>query len=73
MFICAKTGRMTQPNEPAHRLVTQIRERTYTRRNPKTGQDEIIGFGTEVVREILVCKEYAAEAAATGFKPRIVE
>ena len=73
MFKCQVTGRLSQPNEPAHRLVTHIRNRTYYRRNHKTGQDDIIGHGSEVVREILVCREYYDSQIAAGFKPAIVK
>jgi hypothetical protein len=72
MFKCAKTGKMTKPNEPAHRLVTHIRNTTYTRPNYKTGQDEVIGHGSEIAREVLVCKEYYAECLANGFQPQVV-
>ena len=72
MFKCQATGKITNPNEPAHRLVTHVRSRTYIRKNYKTGSDEMVGHGTEIVREILVCKEYAAECAAKDFQPQLV-
>jgi hypothetical protein len=72
MFVCQATGLMSKPNESAHKLVTHIRNRTYTRVNHKTGFDEIIGNGTEVVREILVSKEYYVNATARGFQPEVV-
>jgi hypothetical protein len=61
MFKCQKTGRYSQPGEIANKLVTHVRNRTYYRYNHKSGQDEII-----------VCKEYLAEALAAGFKPQVV-
>ena len=73
MFKCEATKTQTNPNEAAHRLVTHVRNRTYTRRNYKTGQDEIVGHGTEVAREILVCKSYYEQVMADGFKPQVVK
>lgn len=72
MFYCQATKRLSQSGEPAHKLVTHVRSKTYTRRNHKTNQDEAIGQGTEIVREILVSKEYYAEAMAKGFQPQVV-
>jgi hypothetical protein len=73
MFKCQVTGAQTQANEPAHRLVTHIRQRTYYRHNPKTGQDEVIGQGSEIVREALVCKEFYQSAMANSFQPTVVK
>jgi hypothetical protein len=73
MFYCQKTGALSQPNEPAHKLVTHIRNKTYFRYNPKSKQDEAIGHGTEIVREVLVSKEYLAEQTAKGFQPQVVQ
>jgi tRNA G37 N-methylase TrmD len=72
MFICAATGVLTKANEPAHRLVTHVRNKNYTRRNHKTNNDEVIGSGQEIVREILVCKEYYENVMAKGFTPEVV-
>ena len=72
MFYCQATKRLVPAGETAHKLVTHIRHRTYTRVNHKTKQEETIGQGTEIVREILVSKEYHAEAIANGFKPQVV-
>lgn len=73
MFKCQKTGKLSQPGESANKLVTHVRNRTYYRRNHKTASDEIVGHGTEIAREILVCREYFAEAMAAGFKPQLVK
>ena len=72
MFYCEATKVLVPANESACKLVTHIRNKTYTRRNHKTASDEIIGHGTEVVREILVSKEYYAEVMAKGFQPQVV-
>lgn len=72
MFICKATGLMSKPNEKSAKLVTHVRNRVYTRINHKTGQDEIVGHGSEVVREILVSKEYYNQVMAQGYTPKIV-
>jgi hypothetical protein len=72
MFKCQATGFLSKPNEGAHRLVTHIRNKTYYRHNRKSGQDEIAGHGTEIVREILVSKEHYAKLMAQGFQPQVV-
>ena len=72
MFYCQATKKLVPAGEAAHKLVTHVRNRTYYRRNHKTGSDEIIGHGSEIAREILVCKEYFAECQANGFQPQVV-
>jgi hypothetical protein len=66
------TGRFSKPNETAHKLVTHVRNKTYFRYNHKTGQEEITGHGTEIVREIMVTRECATDMAIKGFKPQVV-
>jgi hypothetical protein len=74
MFKCEKTGRLSQPNESSSRLVTHVRNVVYRVRNTKIGgSDEIVGHGTEIVREITVCNGYYAEAMANGFVPTVVD
>ena len=72
MYKCQATGFTSRPNEPAFRLVTHVRNRSYVRPNRKTGQDDTVGHGTEIVREILVSKEYYSEVMAKGFQPQVV-
>jgi hypothetical protein len=72
MFKCQATGRLVPAGESAHRLVTHVRSKTYTRWNHKKNDHEAIGHGSEIVREILVCKEYFAEATANSFQPEVV-
>ena len=70
MFICAATGVQIGPNEKPHRLTTHIRNKTYYRLN-KYGDEVACGQGHEIVREILVSKEYADEMKAKGFTPAV--
>jgi hypothetical protein len=72
MFTCQATGLRSRPGESAAKLVTHIRNRTYTRYNHKTTQDEIVGHGSEIVREITVSKEYYNQVMAQGFTPKVV-
>lgn len=72
MFYCQATKKLSKPGEPAAKLVTHVRNRTYFRWNPKRGEQEAIGHGTEIVREILVSKEYYAKVMAEGFQPQVV-
>ena len=72
MFRCQATHKLSLPTEKAHKLVTHIRNKTYYRHNRKTGQDEAIGHGSEIVREILVSGAHYNEVMAAGFKPQVV-
>jgi hypothetical protein len=72
MFYCQATKKLSKPNEPAHKLVTHVRNRAYTRWNHKKNDHEVIGHGVEVVREILVCREYYEKCMAEGFQPQVV-
>lgn len=72
MFKCQATKRLSQPGESAERLVTHVRNRTYTRWNHKKAEPEVVGHGTETVREILVCKEHYLKLMAEGFQPQVV-
>jgi hypothetical protein len=71
MFICKATKFNTKPNESACHLVTHIRHKTYYRKD-KYGQDVISGQGQEIVREILVCREYYDKVMAENFQPHVV-
>ena len=76
MYRCELCGQLTEPGQPSHKVVTEIRERTYlppqepptTRRGgfgrsrrTKAPSD---GIGHEVVTEKLVCA-----ACAEGLEP----
>ena len=58
MYYCQATKRLSLPGDRAYKLVTHIRPKTYYRWNFRTEQDEAIGKGTEIVREIIVCEQY---------------
>jgi hypothetical protein len=72
MFRCQATNKVVPAGTPANRLVTHIRNKTYYRLN-KYGDEVACGQGTEIVREILVSKEYADEMKAKGFTPAVVQ
>jgi hypothetical protein len=72
MFKCEKSGMYSQPNEKACKLVTHVRSKTYHKWDHKEGQEVVIGFGTEIVREVLVSKEYYSHVMAKGFQPQVV-
>jgi hypothetical protein len=72
MFRCAITGNISKPGEGATMLVTHIRKRTYIRKNCKTEQDDMVGHGTEIVREVLCTKEAYDKLMAEGFQPEVV-
>lgn len=57
MYRCQVTGKLVGPGIPANRVVVERRERTYTRYNYKTQQEEIVGKGWEIVRELTVSEE----------------
>lgn len=71
MFKCQATNKVVPAGVPANRLVTHIRNKTYYRTN-KYGDEVVSGQGTEIVREILVSKEYADKMKAEGFQPSVV-
>jgi hypothetical protein len=73
MFRCAITNTLSEPREGAMRLVTHIRQRTYIRKNFKTDQDDMVGHGWEIVREVLVRRGAYEELMAQGFKPEVVK
>ncbi len=72
MFRCAITGNLSKPGEGAVMLVTHVRKRTYIRKDFKTEQDDMVGHGTEIVREVLVTKEAYDKLMAEGFQPEVV-
>lgn len=58
MFICQISGKQSAPGEKPFRLVTKIRQRTYTnkiKRGIKTFDK--VSHGWEIVEEKVVCKE----------------
>jgi hypothetical protein len=71
MYKCQATGKLVPAGVPANKLVTHVRKRTYYRTN-KYGDEVAVGFGSEIVREILVSKEYADEMKTKGFTPAVV-
>lgn len=73
MFYCQATKKLSKANEPARKLITHVRNKTYYRYNRKSGQEEIDGHGWEVVREILVSAEYYNQQVGAGFKPEVVK
>jgi hypothetical protein len=73
MFICAITGKLSKPGEGAMKLVTHIRQRTYIRKNFKTEQDDTVGHGSEIVREVLCTREAYDKLMAGGFQPEVVK
>jgi hypothetical protein len=73
MFRCQGSGKLVTKGEDAHRLVTHIRNKTYYCVNHRTGLPEFVGEGTEIVREILVSREYYQQAIADGFQPELVK
>lgn len=58
MFRCQVSGKVSQPGEKAHKIVTKTRPRTYTNRVMR-GEKEIVitSQGFEIVEELLVCEE----------------
>ena len=73
MFYCKLTKRLSKSGESAAKLVTHVRAKVYTRWNHKTAQDEAIGEGVEIVREVLVSKEHYAKLMAEGFQPQVAK
>lgn len=72
MFKCYVTQKQTQPRETACKLVTHIRNKTYHRKD-KYGQDVVNGQGTEIVKEVMVCRELYDQVIAEGFQPEVVK
>ena len=64
---------MSKPGEQPERLVTQIRRKTYFRINHKTGAREMIGEGSEIVREVLISAEHYNKLMAEGFTPEVIK
>ena len=71
MFYCQATKVLVPAGETANKLVTHVREKIYYRKD-KYGQDVIAGRGQEIVREILVSREYYTQLMAKGFQPEVV-
>jgi hypothetical protein len=55
MFICAVTGKVSEPREKMIKVVVETRPRTYL--NWNADGDEVVSHGSEIVREIGVTKE----------------
>jgi hypothetical protein len=64
MFRCQKTGKLSKPGEKPVRVVIETREKTYTipARDPR--KDPKVTHGWEIVRELLVLPEVAAQLQA---------
>lgn len=67
MYRCEVSGKLSQPNERAYKLVTKTRKREYFKDDPKTGQPVKIGEGFEIVEEKVVCKD-VYDAATAGLQ-----
>ena len=52
MFRCAITGRVSRPGDKLIKIVVGTRPKTY-----KNELDEVIGTGSEIVKELGVSKE----------------
>ena len=50
MFRCQKCKKVSKPREKAEKEVVEIREREY-----KNEIGEMIGVGTEIVKELWIC------------------
>lgn len=68
MYRCAISGKVSQPGEPAYKVVTQTRNKVYFQNQiGKNGKPVLdsegrnvkyrAGTGTEIVQEVIVCKE----------------
>lgn len=61
MFYCAVTGKMSKPGEKCRKIVTEKRDRTYTKRvrDMETGKLNTVdvGRGWEIVKEINATEE----------------
>jgi len=55
MFICAITGKVSEPREKMIKVVVETRPRTYT--NYNILGDEVISKGWEIVKEVGVTRE----------------
>ena len=73
MYYCQATKVLVPARQAANKLVTHIRPKTYYRVNHRTGLREAVGEGTEIVREILVSREYYEQAISNGFQPELVK
>jgi len=71
MFICQNEGcgRISEPGQPQHKVVTETREKTYIRRfrryDRTWDQEEVLG--SEIVKEIRVCPDCYLDL--TGLEP----
>jgi hypothetical protein len=72
MFKCQVSGLFSKPNDPAHRVVTQVRNKVYHRWDHKINDYVVVGHGKEIVKEILVSREVANSMLASGFEPQVV-
>lgn len=68
MYRCAISGKVSQPGEPAYKVVTKTRNKVYFQNQlGKDGKPVLdrdgknltyrAGEGTEIVQELVVCKE----------------
>ncbi len=68
MYRCAVSGKVSQPGEPAYKVVTKTRNKVYFQNQlDKNGKPVLdaegknvkyrAGEGREIVQEIVVCKE----------------
>jgi hypothetical protein len=73
MFVCQLTGKQSKCGEQPKKLVTHIRNKTYYRVNHKTGMRDVVGYGTEIVREALISSEHYNKLMAEGFVPQVVK
>jgi hypothetical protein len=67
MFRCEECGRVTQPREKQHRVVTGTRERVYA------GRDDVgAGRGWEIVSEARVCGGCVMASAGRAVRDSLV-
>lgn len=58
MFRCQVTGKVSQPGEKSHKVVTKTRPKTYTNRVMRGDKEVVItSQGWEIVQELVVCEE----------------
>lgn len=69
MFIYQDTGKVSKPGEAQRKVVTKVRQVTYYNdsTNP-TVEEPVISYGTEIVEELAVSKDYTANPVVVGKK-----
>ena len=71
MFRCQLCNRLSAPRERSCKIVTETREKEYF--SEIRGRMHLVGTGTEIVKEAVLCRECAEKQWGMSPLSRVVE